>query len=400
MRNLDYGLFDADNHYYEPPDCFTRYIEPRHRERAIQLREVEGGERRVFVGDKPFTFLTGGFAGDTVSKAGALREMLRSMKTGVSDEGAAQEPMRPAYQDRDARLALMDRQGVESAFLFPTLGVCVEHFMKDDPLQMYANLHAFNRWLLDDWGFDYRGRIFAAPLLSLLDVEQAVEELEWVLAEGARIVSLRPGPAFGRSPADPTFDRFWAILDEARVPVAYHIAESGYNEMMSVHWGEEPNPSSHRQSAFQWSCCYGDRVMIDTVASLVFHNLFGRFPHLRIISVENGSLWVPYAMKVMDKMKGMGRNGPWIGGYVKGPPSEIVKRHLFVAPYHEEDIEGLIDTIGLGQVLFGSDFPHPEGLAEPADFAAALPNLSPGALRRVMRENARELVYAAGGGAG
>lgn len=399
MPDFDYALFDADNHYYEPADCFTRYIEPRHRDRAIALKSVGDEEPKVFVGDRPFTFLSGGFAGEKVAKAGALRALLHSMKTGVSDEGAVQEAMQPAYQDRDARIELMDRQGVESAFMFPTFGVCVEHFMKDDPEQMYANVRAFNRWLLEDWGFNYKDRIYAPPLLSLLDLDRAVDELEWVLAQGARIVSLRPGPAFGRSPADPHFDPFWAILNEAKVPVAFHIAESGYNEMMSVHWGEEANPSSHRQSAFQWSCCYGDRVIIDTVASLIFGNLFGRFPNLKVVSVENGSLWVSYAMKVMDKMKGMGRNGPWPGGYVKGRASDVLKQHVLVSPYHEEDIEALIEAVGVSQVLFGSDFPHPEGLAEPKEFAAAIPNLSPEELRMVMRENARQLVHPDGAAA-
>jgi predicted TIM-barrel fold metal-dependent hydrolase len=393
MVDFEYGLFDADNHYYEPPDCFTRYIEPKYRDKAIELKSVAGAEPQVFVGDKPFTFLTGGFAGDTVAKAGALRELLHRMKTGVSDEGAVQEPMQPAYQNREARLELMDQQGIESTFLFPTFGVCVEHFMKDDVEQMYANVHAFNRWILEDWGFNYKDRIYAPPVLSLLDVDRAVDELEWVLAQGARIISLRPGPAFGRSPADPHFDAFWSILNEARVPVAFHIAESGYNEMMSVHWGQEANPSSHRQSAFQWSCCYGDRVIIDTIAMLIFDNLFGRFPNLKVLSVENGSLWVHYAMKVMDKMKGMGRNGPWIGGYVKGRPSEVLKQHVLVSPYHEEDIMALVEAIGVSQVLFGSDFPHPEGLAEPKEFAAPLADLPDDALRMVMRENARGLVH-------
>jgi predicted TIM-barrel fold metal-dependent hydrolase len=265
--------------------------------------------------------------------------------------------------------------------------------MKDDVEQMYANVHAFNRWLNEDWGFNHRDRIYAPPLLSLLDCDRAVAELEWVLAEGARIISLRPGPAFGRSPADPHFDRFWALLNEAKVPVAFHIGESGYNETMSVHWGEESNPSSHRQSAFQWSCFYGDRVIIDTIGALVFHNLFGRFPNVNVLSVENGSLWVAYAMKVMDKMKGMGRNGPWIGGYVKGRPSEVIKQRVFVSPYHEEDIRGLVDTMGASQVLFGSDYPHPEGLAEPVEFADALEGLPATALRRVMRDNAWELMH-------
>jgi predicted TIM-barrel fold metal-dependent hydrolase len=129
------------------------------------------------------------------------------------------------------------------------------------------------------------------------------------------------------------------------------------------------------------------------VASLIFHNLFGRFPNVNVISVENGSLWVDYAMKAMDKMKGMGRNGPWPGGYVQGRPSEILKRHVFVSPYHEEDIGGLIDVLGASQVLFGSDYPHPEGLARPAEFALALSELSAAELRLVMRDNSYQLVH-------
>jgi predicted TIM-barrel fold metal-dependent hydrolase len=219
-----------------------------------------------------------------------------------------------------------------------------------------------------------------------------VAELEFVLARGARVVALRPGPAFGRSPADPHFDPFWARINEARVPVAFHIGESGYNEMMGPFWGEEPNPSSHRQSAFQWTTMYGDRPIMDTFAALVLHNLFGRFPDVRCLSVENGSLWVPYLMKVMNKMNGMGRNGPWLGGPIAERPSEIFKRHVFVSPYHEEDVVALAETIGVSQVLFGSDYPHPEGLAEPVEFAERIAPLGPADIQAVMRDNLRGLL--------
>jgi predicted TIM-barrel fold metal-dependent hydrolase len=264
--------------------------------------------------------------------------------------------------------------------------------MVDDPDQMYANLHAFNRWLDEEWGFNHRDRIYAPPLLTLLDLDRAVAELEFVLDRGARIIAMRPGPAYGRSPADPYFDPFWARVSEAEVCVAFHIAESGYNKMMSVWFGEEPSPSSHRQSAFQWSCFYGDRPIMDTIAALIFHNLFGRFPNLKVLSVENGSLFVPYLMKVMDKMGGMGRNGPWIGGRIKEKPSRILKRHVFVSPYHEEDIPALVQTLGASQVVFGSDYPHPEGLAEPSDFVAGIEKLPDDEIRMIMRENSLGLV--------
>jgi predicted TIM-barrel fold metal-dependent hydrolase len=320
-------------------------------------------------------------------KPGSLREMLRAMSSGQYRESNVVEPIQPEYVARDARLAVMDRQGIERALLFPTLGVCVEHFLKDDVDQLYANFHAFNRWLDDDWGFGREGRIYAPPMLSLRDLDRAVTELDWVLAAGARVVVLRAGPAYGRSPADPYFDPFWARIDEAGVLVAFHIGEAGYNEMMAPFWGEQPNPSSHRQSAFQWTCFYGDRPIMETFAALVLHNLFGRFPNIRCLSVENGSLWVPYLLKLMNKMNGMGRNGPWLGGRVTERPSDVFKRHILVSPYHEEDIVGLTGTIGVSQVVFGSDYPHPEGLAEPSDFADAIAPLGPAAVRQIMRDN-------------
>jgi hypothetical protein len=108
---------------------------------------------------------------------------------------------------------------------------------------------------------------------------------------------------------------------------------------------------------------------------------------VRVASVENGSLWVPYLLSQLDKMKGMGRNGPWPGGYVEGRPSEVVKRHVFVSPYHEEDIPALARLIGPSQVLFGSDFPHPEGLATPADYTEGLKGLTDDEVRLIMRDN-------------
>lgn len=391
MRQLPYRLFDADNHYYEPRDAFTRHMDPRHRDRAIHVVRGADGEDVVMVGDRKFTFLTE-LNYDTTVRPGSLRDMLRTLTEDHVLDSSVREPVQPAYVNRDARLALMDAQGIESCLIFPTLGVCVEQFMKDDVEQTYANLHAFNRWLDEDWGFDFQGRIYAGPMMSLLDRDRAVAELDWALGRGAKLVHLRAGPAFGRSPADPWFDSFWARLNEAGVAVAFHIGESGYNELYSTSFGEQANPSAYDQSAFQWSMYYGDRPIMDTVAALILHNLFGRFPNLRVLSVENGSLWVPYLLKQMDKMKGMGRNGPWLGGKVQGKPSEIFKRHVFVSPYYEENLVALTDLIGPSQVVFGSDYPHCEGLEHPVDFVEGLESLPAEHIRMIMRDNARKLV--------
>ena len=97
-------------------------------------------------------------------------------------------------------------------------------------------------------------------------------------------------------------------------------------------------------------------------------------------------------MKVMDKMGGMGRNGPWPGGRIREKPSAILRRHVFVSPYHEEDIPELARTLGASQVLFGSDFPHPEGLAGAGRFAEEIAELPAAEQRLILRDNALRLV--------
>jgi predicted TIM-barrel fold metal-dependent hydrolase len=383
-------IFDADNHYYEALDCCTRHIEPGQRDRAVRYVKRDD-QHLIYVGERLYTY--GAVYVDHCGTPGSLIKFLRSLKSGVAGlHSEGDQPMPPEFRDRDRRLALMDAQGVEAALLLPSLGVTLEHFMKDDVAQTDANLSAFNRWLDEDWGFAYRGRIFSVPLLSLLDLDWALEELDWLLARGARAVHLRPGPQGGRSPADPLFDRFWARLDEARVPVVFHSSESGYNELYSTAWGEDPNPRPYEQSAWQWMNCFGDRPILETLTSLIYYNLFDRFPNVRVASIENGSIWVRYLLESIDKKRGMGRNGPWPGGRLTRRPSEIFRERVFLTPFPEDDVMGLVELVGASQVLCGSDFPHPEGLGEPRGFLDLVKDLPAPALRGVMRDNARGLL--------
>lgn len=392
----DFWLVDADTHYYEPRDCFTRYIEPEFADKAVRRLVDDEGRESVLVGSRIHTFLDQPFK-DTAVKPGALREMMRnikirSMRTVDEDDSGLIVPVLPEFQKRAPRLAVMDEQHVESALVVPTLAVTVEHFLKDDPPATAANLHSFNRWLDEEWGFAYEGRIFAPPLISLLDLDLAIRELEWVIERGSPLMHILPGPVNGRSPADPYYDPFWARANEAGVNVACHLSESSYNEMYSTSWGEVGNPGSHRQSAFQWAMFFCDRPIMDTLASMIFMNLFGKFPNIEVASIENGAGWVPYLLRAMDKTGGLGRNGPWPGGRLEARPSEIFKQHVYVSPYHEEDNAGLSRVIGADRVLFGSDWPHPEGLADPITFKESLGDLPPADVKKIMRDNGRRFL--------
>jgi predicted TIM-barrel fold metal-dependent hydrolase len=390
---LEYGIVDVDTHYYEPPDCFTRYIEPAFRDRAVDATFHPDGTATIDWQGRDLGLLPPGNHFEMALKPGALREVMRAVKTGKTfEESGAYVPVQPDFCSRPERLVKMDQQGVEAAVMFPTTGILVEHHLRHNADAWYANLHAFNRWLLEDWGYAYEGRIFAAPQVSLLDPKRAVTELEWVIERGARVVFLRPGHANRQSPAHPMFDPFWARVQEAGVVTGLHIAESGYTEMYSTDFSELANPTPHEKSALQWALFYGDRPIMDTFGAMILHNLFGRFPSLKMLSVENGSLWVPYLLAVMDKMKGMGRSGKWLGGRVDGRPSDIFRQHVTVSPFHEESLSDLLAVLGPENIAIGSDYPHPEGINEPREYAESLHHLPDDVIRKLMRSNAARLV--------
>jgi predicted TIM-barrel fold metal-dependent hydrolase len=389
--DLGYRMFDADNHYYETRDAFTRFIEPAYRDRVFRVGIGEHGREQWFLGDQPHGYFPH-WSFETAQKPGGLKEVLRNLKSGVISDARAEIPMDPAFQHREPRLARMDEQRVESAALMPTLAVTVEHAMKHDIGLTYANLRSFNRWLDEEWGFDHENRIYTTPLISLLDLDEAIKDLEWALARGARIIHIRPGPVSGRSPADTYFDAFWARVDEARLAVFLHSSDSSYNEMYSVPWGHRPNPGVFDADAFQWAMCMVERPIMDTLASFLFWNFHARFPQVAIASIENGSGWVDYLLKTVDKGRGMGRNGSWPGGQLTERPSVIFKRHMYVNPFHEEDVHALVHLIGASQVLGGSDYPHAEGVDEPTEFAEALRGLREAEIRLIMRDNSRRLV--------
>jgi predicted TIM-barrel fold metal-dependent hydrolase len=248
-------------------------------------------------------------------------------------------------------------------------------------------LRAFNRWLEEDWGYGADGRLYGAPLVSLVDLAEGLAELERLIALGARFVLLTAGPVEGRSPGDPCFDPFWARCQEASVNVVYHIGHTPFGRMYSVPWGLRPSPPSHRHSFMEYHLAFTERPIVDTLTALIGDNVFGRFPELRILSVEYGSAWVGPMLTKLDHIARLHSKDMWRFGAPPARPSELFSRHVWVSPFFEDDVVGLADRIGVGQVLMGSDYPHPEGLAEPREFAEELEGLGESDQRRILRDS-------------
>jgi predicted TIM-barrel fold metal-dependent hydrolase len=394
-----YRLIDSDMHYYEPDDCFTRHLESRYADRALTVVKGKDGLGRVFFAGKRIHYLSV-TATDFTSPPGCFRAFFDNNKGRPVMEEHMISPglTNPEWvADKGKRLAQMDAQGVEAAIMLPTLGVSVEYDLESDVEAGYANLASFNRWVEEDWGYGADRRVFGAAMISLVDRERAIAELERVIAKGAKFFYLRAGPvrdADGRfrSPADPYYDAFWARVAEAGVMTILHIGNAGYNELFSRYWSEDGAAPSHRLTAFQHTLFQFDRSVCDVLSAFVLQNLFGRFPKLRVLSIENGSAWVEYLLKRMDKAQRAQWRVPSIGGEFKEVPSEVFRQHVWVVPFYEDDVVGLSKVLGAQRVLFGSDFPHPEGVVEPVDFMKKLEGLAPAEVRRIARSNAAELL--------
>lgn len=388
------GVFDCDTHIYEPRDAATRYLPKKYQSQAIRPVKDGAGEDVVMAGDRAATFNSDAGVGfEKAYPPGSLKEMLRQMSTGNPEESYGPEPLRPEYLEREPRLKVLDEQGVSRCLLFPgAIALSAEYYM-DDTEAMYANVASYNRWFNETWGFNYQDRLYATALLSLRDVDKAVENAEDIINRGAKAVLLPTGPANGRSPGDPHFDPVWSRLNEAGVVIAMHIMPNWYFDAMGPAWGQNPDPASWHMSAWGWMNMYGERPIIDTLSALIFDNVFGRFPKLNVVVAEHGASWVPHMLSHMDKSRGMGRNGPWIGGKLAERPSAIFKRHVRVTPYPEDDVAKLVDHLdGDDSVLvFGSDFPHAEGVVTPADFQRNLSSLPVDMQERIMRENAESI---------
>ncbi|MBB83902.1 MAG: amidohydrolase [Deltaproteobacteria bacterium] len=390
VPTLDYPVIDGDNHYYEPDDCCTRHLEPRFKDRAVHVVRGEDGNGTWHFGDRPLTFHRG--ARDYVMKPGQYRAFMSGEAFDPTKPPEMIPALSPEWSDRDARLAVMDQQGLQACLMIPSFGLAFEAECASDPEAACAAVSAFNRWLEDDWGYAYQDRIISPATISLYDRDLAIVELERVLAAGARTLILRAGPLNGVSPADPHFDPFWARVNEANVPVILHIGVSGYNPIVGAMWGEDPNVSETEMSPFLYYTCFGKRPILDTIACFILHNLFGRFPNLRMLSIENGSAWVPGLLKDLDKtalvtVSTQGEKATnLIGGPIQGRPSDIFKEHFYVCPFFEDPVPQLVETIGADRVIFGSDWPHPEGVAEPLDFLAECAGLSDADVRLIMRD--------------
>jgi hypothetical protein len=385
---LGYVPFDCDNHYYEALDAFTRHLAPKDGPRCVQWAEIDGRRYQV-VGGRVSRVVTNPTF-DPIAPAGAMHDYFRGNpdKKHPLEFLSVREAIRPEYRDRNARLSTMDRQGVSKIWLFPTLGMLYEEILKHDPEGVGIMFTAFNRWLEEDWGFDFADRIFAGPYISLASVDWACRELDWALDKGARVIVMRPAAPTTengqRSPFDEMYDPFWARVNEAGITTVIHAGDSGYssngyaNDAFSAQFSGGGWKPSIKSFAIE-------RAAQDFIITSVFEKLFDRFPNVRMASVENGSEFLGDAC---NKLTSTAKKMP---GYFSDDPVETLRANWWINPFWEDDVHEVARIMGTDRVLFGSDWPHIEGMPDPLNYLPELKAFSDEDQRRILLDNVTEL---------
>jgi predicted TIM-barrel fold metal-dependent hydrolase len=406
-RALPYLINDADEHSTPRPKAYEDYIDPDKRDMAIRVDHKVRGIPVMSYNGRParFTF-------ENYQVVGSNEQLA---DVGVEDSGAAEggqvipgslltrlNPLKDLdaagrkefarhYRDLQEqldnpadRLTVMDAQGIQCAVNYAALpGMEVE--FEDDFDGLYANLIALNRYLGAEWGYNYEGRLFTPPFISFADPDGALALLDEIMkVEVPKIIQTSTGPSMHTSPFRPENDRFWSICSEAGIKLCTHLATVTRYGAQGLEWSEDEVMLGD-MDAFQWAFYYGDRPAMETVGAAILQGWFARFPKMQLLLSEQGTVWVPYTIRKLDHAFLMGRRATW--GKLDRRPSEYFQDHCFVAPFPEENVDRVVEAVGIKPIVFGSDFPHGEGLPEPELYLGQLKNLNDDDTRLVMRDN-------------
>ncbi len=358
-----YNVIDSDGHVLEPPNFWAEYMDPAYRERAPQLFVDTDGKERLRVEGK----VLGGPAGLGLIGAIGARQGEASIHIKYI-EG------RKGGFDPHARIPDMDVDGIDAAFLYPSLGLFSGAVQ--DPQLAAAMCRAYNRWLAD-YCQPYPDRLFGVAMLPMQSVELAIEEMRYARNElGMRSGFLRPNPYNNRMLDHSDYDPFWAEAQELDFAIGLHEGTGGM-----------PAVGVDRFKGLGAKHIISHTMEMQLASlSVIWGGVCERFPKVRVAFLESGGGWIAPWLDRMDRHfddKGLFNDSP-----LRMRPSEYFQRQCWIS---FEPVEGslahLADYLGPHKILWATDYPHPDGFF-PGAPAMIAEKLSAENRRKVLAEGA------------
>ncbi len=373
-------VIDVDTHITEPGDLWTSRLPAKFKDQAPRIvRDPETSIETWRIGDTQ-GFLPVGFTA-VAGWPEPFPEAPRNMD----------EVPKAAY-DASARIEYMDRVGIWAMALYPNVGgFGSQAFLSlQDPELMLACVRAYNDFLIDWISPDPRRFI---PILAtpFWDVEASVAEIERCAKIGHQGVLFTGEPQSHGMPilGSPHWDPLWAAAQACDLPVSFHIGAGTFDDGYTPERIETTGMGSTNGFAAISLFLDNGKQLTD----LLFSGVLPRFPELKFLSVESGIGFIPFVLEACDYTFEYGRVRSEKPEF-KLKPSEYFARQVYGCYIFEEHApRELMDAIGVDNILFETDYPHPVCLygnvREKID--AALGDATPEAQRKVLFENAAKL---------
>ncbi len=363
MRNA-YNVIDADGHILEPLDLWDKYIEPKFRDRAPRLVKGENGKERLVMDENVV-----GDGNRGIGRIGAVgaRQGVVAADTMEYKDG------KPGGFDPHARIPDMDADGIDAAFLYPSLGLFSGAI--HDPVLAAAVCRAYNRWLAD-YCKPYPDRLFGVAMLPLQSVELAIDEMRFAKKElGFHAGFIRPNPYSDKMIHEARYEPFWAAAEDLDFAIGFHEGASSGMPTVGVDRFEGRGARHIISHTME---------MMLAAMSVIWGGIADRHPKLRVAFLESGGGWIAPWLDRMDRHfddQGFNDSG------LSMRPSEIFQRNCWIS---FEPVEGsikvLADYIGPHKILWATDYPHPDGFfpGAPKMIEERMQGLSPQTRHQIM----------------
>lgn len=360
-------LVDADSHVLEPPDLWSRYVEPRFRDRAVRVVRADAGHDVLLVDGKPAKLTTPEMLGDFGGMGRTLDEQANAALSGRYADNAP-----AAATDPRARIAQLDREGVAATVLYPSLGLQWPA-ETTDAAYVHANLVAYDRWL-EDFCADSDGRLVAVAHLALGDPHDAAKELRRAVANGARGGVLLPYAHDGKPHGHPDHDPLFAAACDLGVPLGIHtgvdpVTRDLYRRYDGLTW-----PDAIPQGIWFLQLMFSQAVQ-QAFSTFFLHGTFDRFPELKLVVLEAGAGWLGFWM---DRMDAMFAGALRLTMPLRDLPSTYVRRNVWIsADPDERALAAIIPYVGADRFVWASDYPHSDHTGGYIEHVHALARLLP-----------------------
>jgi uncharacterized protein len=335
-----YNVIDADGHILEPLDLWAKYMDPKFRDRAPRLvTDNETGKEKLLV-EQQMLGSEQGMGG--IGGVGARQGEIKAAEMKYEDG-------RPGGFDPHKRIPDMDLDGIDAAFLYPSMGLFAGAV--HEPGLAAALCRAYNRWLAD-YCKPYPDRLFGIAMLPMQSVPHAVEEMRFARKElGFKGGFLRPNPYHeNKMISDPMYEPFWAAAEDLDFAIGFH--EGGSSGMPTVGIDRfEGRAAKHIVS-------HTMEMMLACLA-VIWGGVCEKHPKIRIGFLESGGGWIAPWLDRMDRHfddQGFNDSGLTIR------PSDLFRRNCWIS---FEPVEGslhvLADYIGPNKIMWATDYPHRDG---------------------------------------